>query len=142
MQCHLNRQLQCITQCLIFLYISLGVLISSFITCLVFLLVNLNLRLPIDAPYIFSALIIFATGIVQRDIIVVDTICLKFFAVGIPTLLQIFLDNLSLSICLIVNPTIFTSTMVTILNFSIVYFGLNTYSPCLFLLYVMIPILV
>ena len=78
----------------------------------------------------------------QFDIMLVDTMLLKFSTVGRPTLIYILLSNLDLSICLLVNPTIFASTVVTILEFAVVYVVLKTYSPCLFLLKLIIPLLV
>ena len=53
-----------------------------------------------------------------------------------------FLVNLALSICLLVNPIIFSSTVVTILDFSVVYVGLKSYIPFLFYLDLIISILV
>ena len=68
--------------------------------------------------------------------------CLKFFTVGSTTLLYISLENLDLSIFLLVNPTIFASTMVTTLELSVVIVFLKSYRPCLFVLNLMIPLLV
>ena len=68
--------------------------------------------------HIFSALIISATDIGQFDIMLVDTVCLKFLTVGSPKLLLIFLANLTLSICLILNHAIFDSTVVRTLEFA------------------------
>ena len=82
----------------LFLYISLGIQISSFITVLGLLLVNLPLRLAIDGPYIFSEFIISDTDIGQFDIMLMETMCLSFFTVVRPTLLYILLANLDLSI--------------------------------------------
>ena len=45
--------------------------------------------------------------------------CLKLFTVGGPTLLYIYLDKLVLSSCLIVNTTLFSSTLVTELEFAV-----------------------
>ena len=126
----------------LFLYISLGIQISSFITVLGLLLVNLPLRLAIDGPYIFSEFHISDTDIGQFDITFMNTIGLKFFTVGSPTLLYILLSNLALSICMLVNPTIFSSTVVTTLNISVVYGVLKTYSPSFFLLNLIIPLFV
>ena len=72
----------------------------------------------------------------------VDNICLELFTAGSPTLVYIFMDNLALSICLLVNPTIFSSTVVTALEFDVVYMGLKTYIPCLFPLNLIIHLLV
>ena len=60
---------------------------STFITGLGLLLVNLPLIISIDGPYTFSALLKSATDIEQSDIMLVDTMCLKFFNVSIPTFL-------------------------------------------------------
>ena len=114
----------------------------EFITGLGLLLVDLTLRLAIDGPYILSELIIYATDMGQFDIILVDTMSLKFFTIGSPTLMYIFLTNLALSIFLLVNPTIFYSSVVKILDFYVVYEGLKTYSHCLFLLELILPLLV
>ena len=58
-----------------------------FITGLGLLLVDLFLRLSIDDQYIFLALLIPQTDIGKCDIMLVLTICLKFFTVGSPKLL-------------------------------------------------------
>ena len=55
---------------------------SSFINGLGLLLVDLNLRPDFNAPYLFSALIISVTDIVQFDTMLLYTMCLKLFTVG------------------------------------------------------------
>ena len=125
----------------LFPYLLLVIWMSSFITGLDFFLVYFYLILAIDGPYIFSTFLISWTDIRQFDIMLVDTVWLKFFTVGRPTLLYIFLANLALSICMLVNPTIFSSNFVTTLEFSILYLVLKTYSPCLSLLNLTIPLL-
>ena len=82
-----------------------------FITGIILLLVDFPSRISGDVPYIYILLIIFATDIVQFDNILVNTMCLKFLTVGRPTLLYIFLCNLVHSICLLVNPAIFSSAV-------------------------------
>ena len=72
----------------------------SFITGVYLILVDFPLRLSINVPYIFSVFIISDTDMGQFEIILVDTMCMKFFAVGSPILLYIFLANLALSIWL------------------------------------------
>ena len=72
----------------------------------------------------------------------VDTMCLNFFTVVCPTLLYIFLANLSLYICMIFNSAISSSIVVTTLEFSVVYVVLKTYIPYLFLMILTIPLLV
>ena len=56
-----------------FFNVSLGILVSSFITSLGLLLVGFPLRLAINGPYIFPALLMSPTDIVQFDIMLVDT---------------------------------------------------------------------
>ena len=138
---HLYIQHQCITQCLNYFYIWLRILMSSFINGLGFLLVDLPLKLAIYGPYIYSSLLISATDIIQFYIMLVDNMCLKFSIVCITTLMYILLDKLALSICLLVNPTIFSSTVLTTLKFDVVYVGLKTYIPYLFRLDLIIHIL-
>ena len=138
MQCHVNRRCQCITQFLNFFICSA----RNFNIILYYRPYFAPCWLAIDVLYIFSELLISATNIGQFDIIFLDTICLKFFTVGIPTLLYIVLAILALSICLLGNPTIFSSTVVKTLGFDVLYVGLKTYSPCLFLLDFIIHILV
>ena len=104
----------------LFLYILLGILMSSFIKSLGLLPFDLTLRLAIDGPYILSALLISATAIGQFYIMLVDTIFLKFFTAGRPKLLYIFLANLALYICMLMNPTIFSSIGATNFEFSVV----------------------
>ena len=84
---------------------------SYFITGLGFLVVDLPLRLAMDGPCIYPSLIIYATDIGQFDIMLMETICLKFFTVGRPTFLLIFMANLVLSIFLLVDPVIFSSSV-------------------------------
>ena len=57
----------------LFLYISIGVLISSFITGLGLILVELPMILAIDVPYIIPEFITSAIDIGQFDILLVDT---------------------------------------------------------------------
>ena len=58
-----------------------------------------------------------------------------------PYIAVYFLANYSVSICLLVNPTIFSSTVVTTLEFSVVYVGLKAHITNLFLLNLIIPLL-
>ena len=53
-----------------------------------------------------------------------------------------FLDNLALSICMLTNAIIFSSTVVTALAFGVVYRGLKKYTPRLFIFNLMVPPLV
>ena len=115
---------------------------AYFITGLYFILVDLTLRLAIAVPYIFSDFLLSDTEFRKIYIMLVDTMCLKLFTVGIPILLYIFLDNLALHICMFVNTIIFSSTVVTTLYFSVVYVVLKTCRPCLFPLNLTIPLLV
>ena len=71
----------------LFLYISLEIWISFFIIGIGLILVDLILRLAVYGQYIFSELIIYVTDLGQFDIMLVDTMLLKFFKVGSPTLL-------------------------------------------------------
>ena len=115
---------------------------SSFITGLGLILVDLPLRIYINGLYIFLSLFISSTDIVNFDIMLVEEMLLKFFTFGRPTLLYIFLANLALSIYLRVNPTIVFPNVVKTLEFAVVYVGLNTYRAFLFIMNLMIPILV
>ena len=75
----------------LFLYALLGISISSFISNIGFLSVDLNLRLTTDVPYInFQHCFLSNTDIVNFYIMLVDTICLQFSKFGSPTLLYIF----------------------------------------------------
>ena len=115
---------------------------SSFINGIGLLLVDSNLRLAINGLSMFSSFLISVTDIVQFDIMLVDTMCTKFFSVGSPTLLYVFFANLALYICILVNPIILYSTVVTTLELAVVYVVLETYNNCLFILNLIIPILV
>ena len=66
----------------LFWYIWIVIWMSSFITGLGFLLVDLPLRLELDGPYIFSVFLISATDIVNVYIILTETMCLKLFIIG------------------------------------------------------------
>ena len=118
----------------LFLYIYLGIWISSCIVGLCFLLVYLALRLAIDGPYIFSEFLISTTDMGKFDIMIVDTLCLNLFTVFSPIILCILLADSAHSVCLLVNPTIFSSTSVTNLEFSVLYVVLKTFIHYLFLL--------
>ena len=58
----------------LFSYLSLRIGISTFITCLGFVLVDCPLRLDIDGPYILSELLLSAIDMGQFYIMFVDTI--------------------------------------------------------------------
>ena len=71
----------------LFMYILLGILKSSFITCLGLLLIDLNFRLSIDGTYILSELLISDTDIGHFYIVLVETTFFNFFTVGRPIFL-------------------------------------------------------